>query len=94
MNSMTNEWVQPDDVQLTGTAKTCPECLNPHTVVADQQYRGLMRFCPMCDHSWIVGQVSKESVVREHGPRVERESRSSDKGPRSRDDVPRKHGRA
>ena len=38
----------------------CPQCHNPHTIVAEQRYRGMMRFCPMCDHSWVVGQVSRE----------------------------------
>ncbi len=43
------------------TSRTCPQCLNPHTVVADERYRGLMRFCPMCDFSWVIGQVSDDT---------------------------------
>ncbi len=43
------------------TSRTCPQCLNPHTVVAEERYRGLMRFCPMCDHSWVIGQVSDDT---------------------------------
>ena len=43
------------------TSRTCPQCLNPHTVVANERYRGLMRFCPMCDHSWVIGQVSDDN---------------------------------
>ena len=43
------------------TSRTCPQCLNPHTVVAEERYRGLMRFCPMCDYSWVIGQVSDDT---------------------------------
>ena len=42
------------------TSRTCPQCLNPNTVVAEERFRGLMRFCPMCDYSWVIGQVSDE----------------------------------
>ena len=38
----------------------CPQCLNPHTIVVDLSYRGMMRFCPMCDHSWVIGQVNRD----------------------------------
>jgi hypothetical protein len=48
---------------------TCPQCHNPHTIVAEQRYRGITRFCPMCDHSWIVGQVSREPEVQNKGRR-------------------------
>jgi hypothetical protein len=56
-----------DDVRNNGTARpaptlrTCPQCLNPHTVVAEERYRGLMRFCPMCDFSWVIGQVNDDN---------------------------------
>jgi hypothetical protein len=43
------------------TSRTCPQCLNPHTVVAEERFRGLMRFCPMCDYSWVIGQVGDEA---------------------------------
>ena len=43
------------------TPRTCPQCLNPHTIVAEERYRGLMRFCPMCDYSWVIGQVSDDT---------------------------------
>jgi hypothetical protein len=55
-----------DDVRNDATARpaptlrTCPQCLNPHTVVAEERYRGVMRFCPMCDFSWVIGQVNDE----------------------------------
>jgi hypothetical protein len=55
-----------DDVRNDATARpaptlrTCPQCLNPHTVVAEERYRGIMRFCPMCDFSWVIGQVSDD----------------------------------
>ena len=42
----------------------CPECHNPHTIVAEQRPRGMLRFCPMCDHSWTVAQVSREPVLQ------------------------------
>ena len=38
----------------------CPQCHNPHTIVAEQRYRAVLRFCPMCDHSWVVRQVSRD----------------------------------
>jgi hypothetical protein len=42
------------------SSRVCPHCLNPHTIVADERYRGLMRFCPMCDYSWVIGEVSQQ----------------------------------
>jgi hypothetical protein len=56
-----------DDVRNDATARpaptlrTCPQCLNPHTIVAEERYRGLMRFCPMCDFSWVIGQVGDDN---------------------------------
>ena len=56
-----------DDVRNDATARpaptlrTCPQCLNPHTIVAEERYRGLMRFCPMCDFSWVIGQVNDDN---------------------------------
>ena len=46
---------------------TCPHCLNPHTVVADESYRGLMRFCPMCDYSWVIGDGGEEDAAPKRG---------------------------
>jgi hypothetical protein len=45
----------------------CPQCHNPHTIVAEQRYRGMLRFCPMCDHSWVVGQVTREKDAQSKG---------------------------
>jgi transposase-like protein len=41
------------------TPRTCPQCLNPHTVVAEERYRGVMRFCPMCDYSWVIDDAGR-----------------------------------
>jgi transposase-like protein len=49
------------------TSRTCPQCLNPHTVVADERSRGLMRFCPMCDYSWVIGQVGDDAGKEKRG---------------------------
>jgi transposase-like protein len=50
------------------TSRTCPQCLNPHTVVAEERYRGLMRFCPMCDYSWVIGQVDDAGKSKREDP--------------------------
>jgi hypothetical protein len=58
---MTEEDVRNDArARPAPSARTCPQCLNPHTVVADEQYRGVMRFCPMCDYSWVIGEVKQD----------------------------------
>jgi hypothetical protein len=49
------------------TSRTCPQCLNPHTVVAEERHRGLMRFCPMCDYSWVIGQVNDDPARPKRG---------------------------
>ena len=46
---------------------TCPHCLNPHTIVADERHRGVMRFCPMCDYSWVIGEVGEEDAAPKRG---------------------------
>jgi hypothetical protein len=59
------EGMEDDDVRNgarvtpSPSSRVCPHCLNPHTIVADERYRGLMRFCPMCDYSWVIGEVSQ-----------------------------------
>jgi hypothetical protein len=46
------------------SAGTCPHCLNPHTIVADERFRGVMRFCPMCDYSWVIGEVGEDAAPK------------------------------
>jgi hypothetical protein len=46
---------------------TCPHCLNPHTVVAEERYRGVMRFCPMCDYSWVIGEAGEDDAAPKRG---------------------------
>jgi hypothetical protein len=50
-----------DERRLLTLDRTCPQCLNPHTVLTDQQYRGRRRFCPMCDYSWSIEQPGKDT---------------------------------
>lgn len=63
-----------------GVEERCPECLNPHTIVAEHVYRGVLRFCPMCDHSWVVGQVSREPGPAEDPPVREKGRHKADPG--------------
>ena len=67
---MTDDAPQPNPGSRPPAGRVCPQCLNPHTVVADQRYRGVMRFCPMCDYSWVVGQVTHDSTPN-HPPHRE-----------------------
>jgi len=47
--------------------RACPHCLNPNTIVADQRYGSAMRFCPMCDYSWVLGEGGDDEAAPKRG---------------------------
>jgi hypothetical protein len=49
------------------SGRACPHCLNPNTIVADQRYRGVKRFCPMCDYSWVTGEAGDDEAAPTRG---------------------------
>jgi hypothetical protein len=82
-HSMSDDAIDEAPPRSPRTPAMCPQCHNPHTIVAEQLYRGIMRFCPMCDHSWVIGEVSRDVTNRESRivNRESKEPKAGDGGP-------------